>query len=98
MDVITGFCLECFTGKGGDLEIHPGRVDFFDDARKKILRDVCEPDVGRIRKAISKANLMRWIGQEEAVPLSFCKLKDGSPGPAGKHGDDHIWKCPALEV
>lgn len=24
---------------------------------------------------------MRWIGQEEAVALSFFKLKDGKPTP-----------------
>ena len=79
VDVITDFYLEFFTGKDGDLEIRPGGIDFFEDARKKILEGVCEPDVEKARDAINKANRMRWIGQEEAATLSFFKLKDGKP-------------------
>ncbi len=77
VDVVTDYYLEFFTGKGGDLEIRPGGIDFFADARKKILEGVSEPDAAKVREAISKANLMRWIGQEETAILSFSKLKDG---------------------
>ena len=81
VDVVTDFYLAFHTGQGGDLEIRPGGVDFFDDIREMLLNDVCEPDVEKVRGALSKANLMQWIGQEEAVSLSFRKLKDGLPVP-----------------
>ena len=79
VDVVTDYYLEFFTGKGGDLEIRPGGVDFFGDGRAKILEGVSEPDATKVREATSKTSLMRWIGQEETTILSFLKLKDGEP-------------------
>jgi hypothetical protein len=81
VDVVTDFYLEFFTGKGGDLEIRPGGIDFFGDAREKILENVCEADAEKVREATSKASLMDWIGREEAVSLSFHKMKNGVPAP-----------------
>ena len=81
VDVVTDFYLEFFTGKDGDLEIRPGGVDFFGEAREKLLKDVCESDVEAVREATSKAKMMRWIGQEETVTLSFDKLADGKRTP-----------------
>jgi diguanylate cyclase (GGDEF)-like protein len=81
VDVVTDFYLEFHTDKDGGLEIRPGGVDFFRDIREKLLRDVCEPDAEKVREAVSKANLTRWIGQEEAAVLPFLKLKNGTPTP-----------------
>ena len=81
VDVVTDYYLEFHTGKDGKLEIRPGGTDFFADAREKLLKDVCGPDVEKVGEAISKANLMRWIEQEETVALSFRKLKNGLTVP-----------------
>ena len=40
-----------------------------------------EPDVDKVRQATGKANLMRWVGQQETVTLSFRKLIQGVPTP-----------------
>ena len=81
VDVVTDFYLEFFTGEDGDLKIRPGGVDFFEEAREKLLKDVYEPDVEKVRQATGKANLMRWTGQQETVALSFRKLRQGVPTP-----------------
>jgi hypothetical protein len=81
VDIVTDFYLEFFTGKDGDLQIRPGGTDFFDGAREKLLQEVYEPDVDKVRQATGKANLMRWIGQQETVTLSFRKLIQGVPTP-----------------
>ena len=81
VDIVTDFYLEFFTGKDGDLQIRPGGIDFFDGAREKLLQEVYEPDVDKVRQATGKANLMRWVGQQETVTLSFRKLIQGVPTP-----------------
>ncbi len=81
VDVTTDFYLEFFMGQGGELEIRPGGIDFFGEAREKILEDVCESDAERLREATGKENLLQWIGQEETVTLSYRKLKNGVPTP-----------------
>ena len=81
VDVVTDFYLEFYTGKDGDLQIRPGGIDFFDGARKALLKDVYEPDVEKVRQATGKANLMRWTGQQDTVALSFRKLRQGVPTP-----------------
>ncbi len=81
VDMVTDFYLEFHTGKNGELEIRPGGVDFFSDIGEKLLADVAGADAEALRKALSKTNLMRWIGQQETVELSFTKLKDGVPTP-----------------
>jgi tetratricopeptide (TPR) repeat protein len=48
---------------------------------QKILENVCEADAEKVREATSKASLMDWIGREEAVSLSFHKMKNGVPAP-----------------
>ena len=77
VDVATAYFLEFYTGKDGELEIRPGGADFFGDAREKLLEDVCEEDRERIREALSKTSLMRWICHEENDVLSFRMRKDG---------------------
>jgi hypothetical protein len=81
VDVVTDFYLEFFTGKDGDLEIRPGGIDFFGEARDKILEDVTEADADRVREATSKANLMNWIGHKDSLSVSFLRMKDGKPTP-----------------
>ena len=81
VDVITHFYLEFHTGRNGELEIRPGGVDFFNDVGEKLLADVPEADAERLREALSKTSLTRWIGQQETVELPFLKLKNGVPTP-----------------
>ncbi|MBR2526970.1 MAG: amino acid permease [Blautia sp.] len=81
VDVATDFYLEFFTGREGDLEIRPGGTDFFKEAREKLLEGVNETDVVKLREATSKANLIHLAEQEEAIRLSFDKLKNGVPVP-----------------
>ena len=81
VDVATDFYLEFFTGADGDLEIRPGGTDFFKDAREKLLDDMSEADVQKLREATSKANLIRLAEQEESVRLPFTILRNGLPVP-----------------
>lgn len=81
VDMVTDFYLEFHTGKNGELEIRPGGVDFFSDIGEKLLADVAGTDAEALAQALRKSNLMRWIGQQETVELSFTKLKDGVPTP-----------------
>lgn len=76
VDMVTDCYLEFYTGKDGKLEIRPGGTDFFGGAREKLLRDVAEEDKEKVRDATAKANLMRWISQEETETLSFMKTGD----------------------
>ena len=77
VDVATDFYLEFFTGPDGDLEIRPGGVDFFRDAREKLLESVSEADVQKLREATSKANMIHLAEEEESIRLSFEKVKNG---------------------
>ena len=63
--------------KGGDLEIRPAGTDFFDEARERLLENVSEADLEKVKEATSKTNLIRLAEQEEALALSFCKEKNG---------------------
>ena len=63
--------------KGGDLEIRPAGTDFFDEARERLLENVSEADLEKVKEATSKTNLIRLAEQEEALTLSFCKEKNG---------------------
>ncbi len=81
VDVATDYYLEFFTGPDGDLEILPGGIDFFRDAREKMLEGVSEADSQKLREATSKASLIQLAEQEEAIHLSFAKLKNGVPVP-----------------
>ena len=77
VDVVTDVYLEFFMGKDGDLEIRPAGTDFFESAREKLLEDVSDDDVQKVREATSKANLIRLAEQEEALSLSFCRKSGG---------------------
>ena len=81
VDVVSNFYLEFFSGKDGDLQIRPGGADFFGEAREKLVDDVCKEDAEKIKEALSRASLMRWIGQEETGALSFRRLKGGELKP-----------------
>ena len=95
VDVVTDFYLEFYTGKNGELEIRPGGEDFFGQAREALLADVPENETERLRQATSKHDLTRWADEEEAVALSFHKLKNGMPVPytlqtiRTRESDDH---------
>ena len=81
VDVVTAFYLEFFMGKDGDLEIRPAGTDFFEDAREKLLENVSDDDVQKVKEAISKANLIHLAEQEEDFILTFCKEKNGVAVP-----------------
>ena len=81
VDVVTDFFLEFFTGRDGDLEIRPGGIDFFREARETLLEGVSESDAQKLREATSKANLIQLAEQEETICLSFVKLKNGVSVP-----------------
>ena len=95
VDVVSAHFLEFFTGKDGDLEIRPGGTDFFGEAREKLLDDVCEEDRERLGEVLSKANLIRWIGQEDMSKVSFRRMRDGRLKPyilqaiKTRSSDDH---------
>ena len=77
VDVVTDFYLEFYSGKDGDLEIRPGGVDFFNEAREKLLQDVSEADAEKVREVTGKANLIRVAEQEETISISFSKNRNG---------------------
>ena len=77
VDVVTDYYLEFYMGKDGDLEIRPAGVDFFGDARQKLLESVVEADRTKVAEATSKANMTRWVGQEETESLSFRRVMNG---------------------
>ena len=79
VDVVTDYYLEFHMNRGGDLEIRPGGIDFFGDAREKLLKDVVEADAQKVGEATSKAGLMRWIGRDETASLTFRRMKNGAP-------------------
>ncbi len=81
VDVVTAYYLEFFMGRDGDLEIRPAGTDFFEEARERLLADVCDTDVQQVREAIGKANLIRLAEQDEALDISFCKEKNGVTMP-----------------
>ena len=77
VDVVSNHYLEFYSGKNGDLEIRPGGTDFFGEARDRILEDVSEEDVKTVSDALSKANLVRWTGEEETFTAAFKRRKGG---------------------
>jgi hypothetical protein len=81
VDVVTDFYLEFFMSKDGDLEIRPAGTDFFDGARERILEEICDADVQKVREATSKANLIRLAEQEESLELTFDRLYNGVETP-----------------
>ncbi|MBQ1380295.1 MAG: EAL domain-containing protein, partial [Erysipelotrichaceae bacterium] len=58
VDVVTDYYLEFYMGKEGGLEIRPAGTNFYEEARQKLLEDVCEADAEKVREATSKANLI----------------------------------------
>ena len=95
IDVVSSFYLEFYAGENQELEIRPGGSDFFGEARQKLLEQVCEEDVDRVKEALSKTSLMRWIGQEETISVSFRISKNGVSVPytlqtiKNRSDDDH---------
>jgi hypothetical protein len=68
-------------GKEGDLEIRPAGTDFFEDARRKLLEDVCDADARKVSEATGKGNLIRLAEQEETLALTFGRKKNGMTVP-----------------
>ena len=66
-------------GKEGELEIRPAGTDFFGDAREKLLADVCEADLEKVREATGKASLTRWTDRKEPVAILFSRQTAGGP-------------------
>ncbi len=81
VDMVTDFYLEFYTGRDGSLEIRPGGPDFFGTAREKLLSDVIDPDVPKVRDATAKANLIGLAARDESLKLSFSRLRNGVPTP-----------------
>ena len=95
VDLATDYYLEFFTGGDGKLEIRPGGIDFFTEARSKLLETVCDEDRDKVREATDKDNLLHRIGQAEPMALLFHKLRNGQPTPYSlqtiktRESDDH---------
>ena len=81
VDVATDYYFEFYIGKNGDLEIRPGGIDFFKDARESLLEGVSEADEQKLREATSKSSLIHLAEQEEDIQLSFTKVKNGVQVP-----------------
>ena len=81
VDVVTGFYLEFFMEIDGGLEIHRGEGDFFGAAGEKLLKDLCESDVQRVREATCKERLLHLAEKEGAIALTFHKLDKGVATP-----------------
>ena len=81
VDVVTDFYLEFFMGKQGDLKIRPAGTNFYEEARQKLLKDVCEADNEKVKEATSKTNLIHLAEQDESLSLSFCKDINGEMTP-----------------
>jgi hypothetical protein len=77
VDVVTAFYLEFFMSGDGNLEIRPAGTDFFEDAARKLLEDVCDADAQKVSDAISKANLIRLAEQDDTLNLSFGRMMEG---------------------
>ena len=75
---MTDYYLEFYSGQGGALQIRPGGTDFFRDAREQVLAGVAETDLNRVRGALEKEALERWIGREESLTLSFDRQVAGT--------------------
>ena len=94
VDVVTDYYLEFYMGESGRLEIRPGGTDFFTGAREKLLQEVYEPDVEKVREATDKESLLRWVGQEE-ITLPFRMSREGEQVPYAlqtirtRESDDH---------
>ena len=95
VDVISAHYLEFFSGKEGDLEILPGGIDFFGEAREKLLDDVCEEDRERLREMLSKSSLLSWISRSDMGEVTFGRLRNGRKKPyilqtiKTRSSDDH---------
>ncbi len=81
VDLATGSYLEFYTSPEKGLEIRRGGADFFGDVKEKLLNGVCPEDMERVEQAAAKGNLIRWMGEEEPVTLSFRKTADGKTVP-----------------
>jgi len=95
VDLVTGCYLAFHMGKEGELEIRPAGTDFFGDAREKLLADVCEADLEKVREATGKASLTRWTDRKEPVAILFSRQTAGGPVPYSlqtiktRGSDDH---------
>ena len=95
VDVVSAHFLEFYSGRDGDLEIRPGGIDFYGDAREKLLEDVCAEDREKIRDVLSKTSLLRWIDQENIEEVSFRRMREGKLKPyilqaiKTRSSDDH---------
>ena len=95
IDLDTDFYLEFYTGPNGELEIRPGGTDFFEDLDSKLLCSVCKDDLEKVEQAVSRRNLMDWLGREETFNLSFRKHQGDTLQPCSlqtirtRSSDDH---------
>jgi hypothetical protein len=81
VDLVTDYYLEFYTGKDGNLEIRPGGIDFFNDAKDKLLANVSGDDLSKVSDTIGKASLIDMAGQEETASISFCMMRNGVKTP-----------------
>lgn len=81
VDVGTGYYLEFAFGADSGLQIRPGGHDFFGEARQKLLDDVAEADLDRVKAATNRDSLMRWLEGDENVALSYQRRVGGALRP-----------------
>ncbi len=81
VDIASARYLEFTSAKIGELEARPGGTDFFGEAGEKLLGIVCEEDREKIREALSREGLTRWINGEGSGEIAFRQKKDGELKP-----------------
>jgi diguanylate cyclase (GGDEF)-like protein len=81
VDIATNYYLEFFIGAKGDLEIRPGGVDFFREAREKLLVGVNATDAEMVRRQTSKENLVKLADRMQEIELTYTKIQNGTSIP-----------------
>lgn len=75
IDTVTDYYLKFYSGPNLELEIAAGGDSFFVE-QEKLLKDVCEEDVGKLKEALSKENLHKYLSNGEDLSLLF-NMKQG---------------------
>ena len=70
IDTVTDYYLRFYSGPNLELEISAGGDSFFAE-REKLLKDVCIEDTERLKEALSKENLQKYLSSEEDLSLLF---------------------------
>ena len=70
IDMVTDYYLRFCSGPNMELEISAGGDSFFVE-QEKLLKDVCEEDIPKLKEALSKENLQKYLSSDEELSLLF---------------------------